>query len=45
MKKRADDASEILSWVSKSRKLEEKRTVDREKAERISKILDEQVNN
>jgi len=45
MKKRVDDASEILSWVSKSRKLEEKRTVDREKAERISKILDEQVNN
>lgn len=45
LKRKADDASEILSWVSISRKLEEKRNMEMEKAACISKNLDEQVKN
>ncbi|KAL6843924.1 hypothetical protein ACP4OV_026495 [Aristida adscensionis] len=39
-----DDASEILSWVGKSRKLEEKRQAEREKALRLARALEEQDN-
>lgn len=38
LKSKADDASEVASWLSKSR------NQDREKAARMSKILDEQDN-
>ncbi|KAK9990786.1 hypothetical protein SO802_025771 [Lithocarpus litseifolius] len=36
--------SEVLSWVSRSRKLEEKRNAEKEKALRLSKIFAEQDN-
>uniref|UniRef100_A0A7N2LS66 Uncharacterized protein n=1 Tax=Quercus lobata TaxID=97700 RepID=A0A7N2LS66_QUELO len=35
--------SEVLSWVSRSRKLEEKRIAEKEKALRLSKIFLEQI--
>lgn len=38
-----DDASEILSWVGKSRKLEGKGQAEKEKALRLARALDEQV--
>lgn len=38
-----NDASEILSWVGKSRKLEGKRQVEKEKALHRARALDEQV--
>ncbi|XP_020270299.1 SART-1 family protein DOT2 [Asparagus officinalis] len=44
LKRKAEDTSEISSWLSKSRRLEEKRNEVREKAARVSKILDEQDN-
>lgn len=43
-KRKSDGASEILSWVNKSRKLEDKRNVEKEKALRLSKALEEQDN-
>ncbi|KAL5205108.1 hypothetical protein ABZP36_009979 [Zizania latifolia] len=39
-----DDGSEILSWVSKNRKLDEKRQVEKEKALRLARALEEQDN-
>ncbi|CAN6236267.1 unnamed protein product [Urochloa humidicola] len=39
-----DGASEILSWVGKSRKLDEKRQAEREKALRLARALEEQDN-
>lgn len=39
-----DDASEILSWVGKSRKLEGKGQAEKEKALRLARALDEQDN-
>lgn len=41
--KRSEGASEVLSWVNRSRKLEEKRNAEREKALQLSKIFEEQV--
>ena len=38
-----DEASEILSWVGKSRKLDEKRKAEEEKALRRARALEEQV--
>ena len=38
-----DDASEILSWVGKSRKLDEKRQAEKEKALRLARVFEEQV--
>jgi U4/U6.U5 tri-snRNP-associated protein 1 len=38
-----DDASEILSWVGKSRKLDEKRQAEKEKALRRARLFEEQV--
>ncbi|KAF5725664.1 SART-1 family protein DOT2 [Tripterygium wilfordii] len=43
-KKRAEGASEILSWVNKSRKLEEKKNDEKEKALQLSKVFEEQDN-
>ncbi|KAL2925625.1 SART-1 family protein DOT2 [Bienertia sinuspersici] len=43
-RKTSEGASEILSWVSRSRKLEEKRNSEKEKALRRSKIFEEQDN-
>ncbi|XP_021771028.1 SART-1 family protein DOT2-like [Chenopodium quinoa] len=44
MKKTSEGTSEILSWVHKSRKLEEKSNLEKEKALRRSKIFEEQDN-
>ncbi|XP_076929946.1 SART-1 family protein DOT2-like [Bidens hawaiensis] len=44
LKKKSEEASDVLSWVSKSRKLEEKRNVQREKAVYLSKVFEEQDN-
>lgn len=41
--KKSEGASEVLSWVNRSRKLEEKRNAEREKALQLSKIFEEQV--
>ena len=38
-----DGVSEILSWVGKSRKLDEKRQAEKEKALRLARALEEQV--
>ncbi|CAL1377636.1 unnamed protein product [Linum trigynum] len=42
--RKTDTGSEILSWVSSNRKLEEKRNAAKEKAKRLSKIFEEQDN-
>ncbi|RCV35440.1 hypothetical protein SETIT_7G240200v2 [Setaria italica] len=39
-----DGASEVLSWVGKSRKLDEKRQAEKEKALRLARALEEQDN-
>ncbi|XP_062183891.1 SART-1 family protein DOT2-like [Phragmites australis] len=39
-----DEASEILSWVGKSRKLDEKRQAENEKALRLARAFEEQDN-
>ncbi|OEL15977.1 SART-1 family protein DOT2 [Dichanthelium oligosanthes] len=39
-----DGASEILSWVGKSRKLDEKRQAEKEKALRLARAFEEQDN-
>lgn len=39
-----DGASEILSWVGKSRKLDEKKQAEKEKALRLARALEEQDN-
>ncbi|KAH7573656.1 hypothetical protein JRO89_XS03G0187700 [Xanthoceras sorbifolium] len=43
LKKKSESVSEVLSWVSKSRKLEEK-NAEKEKALQLSKIFEEQDN-
>lgn len=40
--KSSEGASEVLSWVNKSRKLEEKRA-EKQKALQLSKVFEEQV--
>ncbi|KAK4276155.1 hypothetical protein QN277_019134 [Acacia crassicarpa] len=40
--KQSEGASEILSWVSRSRKIEEKKNAEKEKALQLSKIFEEQ---
>ncbi|PKA48641.1 hypothetical protein AXF42_Ash021050 [Apostasia shenzhenica] len=42
LKKSSEGASEILSWVNKSRKLEEKRIAEKENIVALSRMLDEQ---
>ncbi|XP_068657365.1 SART-1 family protein DOT2-like [Aristolochia californica] len=44
LKKNSEGASEILSWVDKSRKLEEKINTEKQKAQQLSKIFEEQDN-
>lgn len=44
-KENSEGASDILAWVSKSRKLEEKRNAEKEKALHLSKVFEEQDNN
>lgn len=41
--KSSEGAPEILSWVNKSRKIEEKRNAEKEKALQLSRIFEEQV--
>lgn len=43
LRKKPEGASEILSWVNRSRKIEEKRNSEKTKALRRSKIFEEQV--
>lgn len=42
LKKKSEGASEVLAWVSKSRKIEEIRNSEKEKALQLSKIFEEQ---
>ncbi|KAI3738330.1 hypothetical protein L2E82_28359 [Cichorium intybus] len=44
LKKKSEGGSDILSWVSKSRKIEEKRLSEKEKALQLSKMFEEQDN-
>lgn len=44
MKNSAEGASEVLSWVNRSRKLEQKRTSEKERALQLSKVFEEQDN-
>ncbi|KAL9262530.1 SART-1 family protein DOT2-like protein [Drosera capensis] len=44
LRKKSEGGSEILSWVSKSRKIEEKRNAEKLKAIQLSRIFDEQDN-
>ncbi|KAB1214290.1 U4/U6.U5 tri-snRNP-associated protein 1 [Morella rubra] len=44
LNKKSEGVSEILSWVSRSRKLEEKRIAEKEKALHLSKVFEEQDN-
>lgn len=41
--KKQTEESEVLSWVKRSRKLEEKKLSEKEKALQLSKIFEEQV--
>ena len=43
LNKNSECVSEVLSWFSRSHKLEEKRNVEKEKALLLSKIFEEQV--
>ncbi|MCD7456603.1 ESCRT II complex subunit Dot2 [Datura stramonium] len=42
LKKKSEGASEVLAWVNKSRKIEEIRNAEKEKALQLSKIFEEQ---
>eukprot|EP00252_Welwitschia_mirabilis_P011776 TRINITY_DN261_c0_g1_i1.p1 TRINITY_DN261_c0_g1~~TRINITY_DN261_c0_g1_i1.p1 ORF type:complete len:1135 (+),score=425.73 TRINITY_DN261_c0_g1_i1:3053-6457(+) len=41
-KSKSNDESEILAWVNKSRKLQERKNAEKEKAVRLAKIFEEQ---
>ncbi|ESQ41673.1 hypothetical protein EUTSA_v10012684mg [Eutrema salsugineum] len=41
-KKKAEDASDALSWVARSRKIEEKRKAEKQRAHQLSRIFEEQ---
>ena len=43
LKKKSEGVSEVLAWVSKSRKLEEKLNAEKVKALHLSKVFEEQV--
>lgn len=43
MKKNSEGAFEVLAWVNKSRRLEEKLNAEKEKALHLSKVFEEQV--
>ncbi|CAH8271325.1 unnamed protein product [Arabidopsis lyrata] len=40
----ASDASDALSWVARSRKIEEKRNAEKQRAQQLSRIFEEQDN-
>lgn len=42
-KKKDEDASDALSWVARSRKIEEKRNAEKQRAHQLSRIFEEQV--
>nr|XP_027070539.1 SART-1 family protein DOT2-like [Coffea arabica]XP_027070540.1 SART-1 family protein DOT2-like [Coffea arabica]XP_027070541.1 SART-1 family protein DOT2-like [Coffea arabica] len=42
--KKSEGASEVLSWVNRSRKIEDRKNSEREKALQLSKIFEEQDN-
>lgn len=42
-KKKAEEASDALSWVARSRKIEEKRNAEKQRAHQMSRIFEEQV--
>ncbi|VVA20905.1 PREDICTED: U4/U6 U5 tri-snRNP-associated [Prunus dulcis] len=44
LKKKKEDVPEVLAWVSRSRKLEDKRNSEKQKALQLSKIFEEQDN-
>ncbi|MBA0866167.1 hypothetical protein Goshw_018567 [Gossypium schwendimanii] len=44
LKKKPEGLSEVSAWVSRSRKLEDKRNAEKEKALQLSKIFEEQDN-
>ncbi|PQQ06019.1 SART-1 family protein DOT2 [Prunus yedoensis var. nudiflora] len=44
LKKKKEDVPEVLAWVSRSRKLEDKRNAEKQKALQLSKIFEEQDN-
>lgn len=44
LKNKSEGVSEVLSWVSRSRKIEEKRNAEKEKALQLSKMFEEQDN-
>ncbi|KAI3995197.1 hypothetical protein MKX01_031999 [Papaver californicum] len=44
LKKKSESVSEVLSWVSKSRKLEVKKVSEKEKALQLKKVFEEQDN-
>ncbi|KAJ0243664.1 SART-1 family protein DOT2 [Hirschfeldia incana] len=43
-KKKAEEASDALSWVARSRKIEEKRKAEKQRAHQLSRIFEEQDN-
>ncbi|KAF3504597.1 hypothetical protein F2Q69_00044717 [Brassica cretica] len=43
-KKKAEEASDALSWVARSRKIEEKRNAEKQRAHQMSRIFEEQDN-
>ena len=43
VKRKSEGSSEVLSWVNSSRKVEEQRNAEKEKALQLSKIFEEQV--
>lgn len=43
LQKKSEGASEVLAWVNRSRKIEEKKSYEKEKALQLSKIFEEQV--
>ncbi|KAI3893453.1 hypothetical protein MKX03_030728 [Papaver bracteatum] len=44
LKKKSESVSEVLSWVTKSRKLEVKKVSEKEKALKLKKVFEEQDN-
>ncbi|KAJ4717416.1 SART-1 family protein DOT2 [Melia azedarach] len=44
LKKKPEGVSEVLAWVNRSRKLEEKKNVEKQKALQLSKTFEEQDN-
>lgn len=44
LKKKKEDVPEVLAWVGRSRKLEDKRNAEKQKALQLSKIFEEQDN-